>query len=626
MSTTVPDAPPSRPDSPTLYGLDPATFASITNLANNNNANLSPSISSTGAPSVPDPTLVVMELLREVLSTSKIQQQERDRQQQQITRDVDMLRSLVMDSNRPAPPTTAFNMFYDSPYPDRSKTNRRSSANMFGSPAPAQDPSTARRDMVLQSDVQYSTQMKVCSMEGLRFLSHLIQSLKNQYPGRDIKSTHLIATPIRIAIVAYWNLHCFQFTKLSGQPVEEVLIEDWYSLTNDQVHAMLLETARPRTTEQYAKELVLFLGKNIPQSPVLNVDNFATTYFQPLMQSLQNLAYIQGLLSPETSNFSSNVHKMPVPGYGTREHPGHVQLWLFSLGTHCNAVLQWLTKKRLTSQDSLESIITYIRHKLMEVKSQSDMRDDLAARLTPIRYEDLRKTQGESYARLQSSFPPKSATSSSLRPFENARPRDTPHSSNPARNTFAAISTDLPLAHSPDFPSDPLDPDASPLDFLDGTAMDEDDEFLEEYMDSHIPRHMLPSSHELDDDPDLILAAVTDPPPVRTSIASAFRGYCSSLFVTGACTRQPGDCTYDHSAEGLARCTQSFLLLSQRDLAQHAQLPPPLPVPSRPPRLPEVHRPASVPANSRPTKLPAYQPPPSARPYGASTILRSPHR
>ena len=42
-------------------------------------------------------------------------------------------------------------------------------------------------------------------------------------------------------------------------------MENWLSLSNEMVQAILIEAARPRTRELYSRELVLFLGKSIPQ-------------------------------------------------------------------------------------------------------------------------------------------------------------------------------------------------------------------------------------------------------------------------------------------------------------------------------------------------------------------------
>ena len=51
----------------------------------------------------------------------------------------------------------------------------------------------------------------------------------------------------------------------------------------------------------------------------------------------------------------------------------------------------------------MESAVKFIRARLMEGCAESEARQDFDAKLTPIRYEDLRHTQGESHTRLQMS-------------------------------------------------------------------------------------------------------------------------------------------------------------------------------------------------------------------------------
>jgi hypothetical protein len=88
---------------------------------------------------------------------------------------------------------------------------------------------------------------------------------------------------------------------------------------------------------------------------------------------------------------------MPSVTYGTRDSPGHVALWIISLGTQKDAILQWLGKDELVKHKTVELAVKYIRSKLMEGRSQSESRQDFDSKLTPIRYEDIRQTQGESY-------------------------------------------------------------------------------------------------------------------------------------------------------------------------------------------------------------------------------------
>ena len=84
------------------------------------------------------------------------------------------------------------------------------------------------------------------------------------------------------------------------------MVNDWISFDNDLVQDMLLEAVRPRTGEQYSQELVRLLVKAIPQFPEINAENFAKSYFDPLMKSLQDLLHLHDLLSADTSSFSNN--------------------------------------------------------------------------------------------------------------------------------------------------------------------------------------------------------------------------------------------------------------------------------------------------------------------------------
>ena len=73
------------------------------------------------------------------------------------------------------------------------------------------------------------------------------------------------------------------------------------------------------------------------------------------------------------------------------------------------AVLQWLGKDELSKHKTLELAVRYVRSKLMEGRAQSEARQDLDSKLTPIKYEDIHRTQGESFQRQQ--YIPKSRQS-----------------------------------------------------------------------------------------------------------------------------------------------------------------------------------------------------------------------
>ena len=86
--------------------------------------------------------------------------------------------------------------------------------------------------------------------------------------------------------------------------------------------------------------------------------------------------------------------RMPASGYGTRESPSHIALWLISLDSQ-----QSLVKDDLTKYKAIVPAVKFIGTKLMEARAQSEARQDLNSKLTPIRYEDIRHTQGELHQR-----------------------------------------------------------------------------------------------------------------------------------------------------------------------------------------------------------------------------------
>ena len=86
------------------------------------------------------------------------------------------------------------------------------------------------------------------------------------------------------------------------------------------------------------------------------------------------------------------------------QYPGHIALWIISLGHQKDAVLQWLGKDELLKHNTVAFAVKYIRSKLMEARSQSEARQDLDAKLTPIRYDEIRHTQAESGKNCSSTF------------------------------------------------------------------------------------------------------------------------------------------------------------------------------------------------------------------------------
>lgn len=469
--------------------------------------------------------------------------------------------------------------------PDRRQTNRRTSIFFSNATsanktyvAPRQRVSSATLDspfstrpelpttpsviQVLQAEIVYENQQKVISLEGLTYLSKQLQIMYSKYPGREIKTAHMVAVQIRQNVVASWNSYQNKLTISTGIEEPEVMVNDWLSFDNDLVQDMLLEAVRPRTREQYSQELVRLLVKAIPQFPEINAENFAKSYFDPLMRSLQDLLHLHDLLSADTSNFSNNASKMPSTSYGTKENPGHMQLWIISLRCHKDAILQWLGKDELSKHKTLAPAIKYIRSKLMIGLSQSEDRQDFQHQLTPIKYDDIRKTQGESHQRQQVySSRNQHQVPSSYRSYDTK-----------PRSSMAALDFGDTIHASPD------DYSSRPLDLYDDDFIPPTD------LTDHYETPSAHEKHSEDDNykTDLMsnsntaasYCALSASQSYRTAISATFRGYCSELFVYGKCTKRDTGCLMDHSSAAQERCIHSFVLLSKRELGMHADLPP----------------------------------------------------
>jgi hypothetical protein len=143
------------------------------------------------------------------------------------------------------------------PFPDRTKENRRSSMIFGSSSYEKPDPQSRSQIQVLQADIIYD---KVSSLEGLQYFAKKIALLSSKYPEREIKFAHMVSYILRPHVVAAWSSHHKEYL-ISGIEPEEIMVEDWLSLSNEDVHAILLESARPRTRELYSRELVNFLRK-----------------------------------------------------------------------------------------------------------------------------------------------------------------------------------------------------------------------------------------------------------------------------------------------------------------------------------------------------------------------------
>ena len=447
--------------------------------------------------------------------------------------------------------------------PEKRLDDRRTS--MFFGRTPHQYPEGEQQNniQVLQADIVYEKdkELRVVSLEGLQYLHKQKQILSSRYPNREVRLAHMISFNLRPVILSAYNSYKYNASQLTGNDPEEVMIEDWLSLSNSTVSEILLEAVRPRTKEKYAREMILYLGKHIPQSPPVNAENFARTFYGPLIESLSSMLHLYDLLSHDSSNISNNASKMPVSGMGTRESPGHISLWLISLGQQKDAFIQFFGSDRLKKFKTAESAVVYIRAQLMDARSKSESRQDLDSKFTPIKYDDLRHTSGESHTRQQfvrtpQALPPKSG-------FPNRMPYH-------QKSTFAAI--DLEDHEFIDQQNIADDTDFIPDHTLtDDHAYDEED-VDDEYQDNldyslHYPgqpENFLGSHPTLN----VINGASTN------AISTAFRGYCSHQFVFGECPKQHKGCLFDHSASGLEQCILSFTMLSKRELDRHSKLPP----------------------------------------------------
>ena len=215
----------------------------------------------------------------EVLEIKSIQAHQRD----EVS---DLKTSLIQLSAASSPDSTSY----------RQNITPKKSSFFFGTP----DIESRPPIQVLQTDIVYEKELKVSSLEGMQYLAKQLQILSSKYPGRDLKLSHMVSYSLRPHVVAAWNSYCHQEAVITGLEPEEILVENWLSLSNETVQAILIEAARPRTRELYSRDLVLFLGKGIPQSPPMSTDNFSKIFYAPLMKSLNDLSQLHDLLSEET--------------------------------------------------------------------------------------------------------------------------------------------------------------------------------------------------------------------------------------------------------------------------------------------------------------------------------------
>ena len=98
----------------------------------------------------------------------------------------------------------------------RYEVNRRSSIS-FGSPL--RSPANQAQIQVLQADIVYNRELKVCSLEGLQYLTKQLQLLSSKYPVREIKTAHMVSFSLRA-----WYC-CLEFL-ITGIEAKELMVED----------------------------------------------------------------------------------------------------------------------------------------------------------------------------------------------------------------------------------------------------------------------------------------------------------------------------------------------------------------------------------------------------------------
>ena len=454
--------------------------------------------------------------------------------------------------------TSSPHSYQETPFPDRKKDNRRTSMFLSSPSSNDSDLQAKPQITIIQSPVVYDVELKVSSLAGLRYLFKQQQRLATKYPHHDILLSHMVSFNLRQHVLASYNSHRYRESIIRGEEPEELMCEKWLTFNNKLVLDILVEVCRPRTREQCAKDFIMFLGLQIPQKFRVNADNFSKDFYEPMMQSLWDLEHLSALISEESSNYSRNKAKVPLEGFGTKDNPGLIQVWVLSLGVQKDAFLQLLGRDELTRFKTLEPAIKFIRYKLMEVRNQSEIKLDLDSKLTPIRYDDLH--QGESHTRQQTEFVPRQpfAPTNRFRSEESHKSRY-----QPTKSSLAALH-----AYPDETYTEETEPANDLYHYQDTEEQDED--LTVDYEDSleNPPVH---SSPDYQDSTDPFLAAIGD---VRSAVASTYRGYCSELFVFGACSKLQSGCTFDHSSAGLERCITSFTLLGKRELLQHSALPP----------------------------------------------------
>jgi hypothetical protein len=202
---------------------------------------------------VADPILELKDMFAQFLISSK-DNQSRNRA------DIQELRDAILELKKSEYLSPMRDELSDTPLLNRPRGGMSQPPSSPLAPATDNKPNI----QVLQADIVYDKELKVSSLEGLQYLARQLQLLSSKYPGREIKIAHMVSYNLRPHVLASWNSYRYRESIINGAESNEIMIEDWLSLTNPEVQEILVEAARPRTKELYSKEIVIFLGKGIP--------------------------------------------------------------------------------------------------------------------------------------------------------------------------------------------------------------------------------------------------------------------------------------------------------------------------------------------------------------------------
>jgi hypothetical protein len=144
--------------------------------------------------------------------------------------DIQELRDAILELKKSEYLSPISDELSDTPLLNRPRGSRRSSM-FFGMSQPL---ATDNKPNIqaLQADIVYDKELKVSSLEGLQYLARQLQLLSSKYPGREIKIAHMVSYNLRPHVLASWNSYRYRESIINGVESNEIMVEDWLSLTN----------------------------------------------------------------------------------------------------------------------------------------------------------------------------------------------------------------------------------------------------------------------------------------------------------------------------------------------------------------------------------------------------------